>query len=41
MITEEDSDMVTKPLGKRERNILMKVKGEEKWGLERRQRGWI
>lgn len=41
MATEEDRVTVTKPLGKRERNILMKVKGEEKWGLERRQRGWV
>lgn len=39
MTIEEDGVMVTKLLGKRERNILMKVKWEEKWELEKGRRG--
>ena len=39
MTIEEDKVMVAKPLGKRERNILLKMNLEEEWELERGQRG--
>lgn len=39
MTIEEDRVMVAKPLGKRERNTLLKMNLEEKWELERGQGG--